>query len=78
MATLMQVRDLLAIYGQADARLISQQLSAPEPLVQAMLEKLTAMGKVEKVDITACLTGTSCSACPENQACNHNIYRLHQ
>ena len=31
----------LALNGRADARLISHQLNMPEPLVQAMLERLT-------------------------------------
>lgn len=60
MVSLLQVRDLIALYGQADIALLSSQLNAPTALVNAMAEKLVSMGKIEKVDISACLTGTSC------------------
>ncbi|QAV22945.1 FeoC-like transcriptional regulator [Proteus hauseri] len=75
MASLIQVRDCVALNGRADARLISHQLNAPEPLVQAMLERLTQMGKLDEVDVEECLSG-SCKSCPEATACQTKLYQL--
>ncbi|MFS7182981.1 FeoC-like transcriptional regulator, partial [Serratia proteamaculans] len=43
----------------------------------AMLERLIAMGKVERIeqDNSACLSG-SCKSCPEGQGCITVVYRL--
>ncbi len=76
MVSLLQVRDLIALYGQADISLLSSQLNAPTALVNAMAEKLVSMGKIEKVDISACLTGTSCKGCPESNDCSHFVYKI--
>ena len=75
MASLIQVRDCVALNGRADARLISHQLNVPEPLVQAMLERLTLMGKLNEVDVEECLSG-SCKSCPEATACQTKLYQL--
>lgn len=75
MASLIEVRDCIALNGRADARLISHQLKMPEPLVQAMLERLTLMGKLQEVDVEDCLTG-SCKSCPEATACQTKLYQL--
>lgn len=45
MAGLLQVRDALALRGSAQAQQLSQSLATPLPLVQAMLDRLTAMGE---------------------------------
>lgn len=76
MVSLLQIRDFIALYGQADLDLLSQRLHAPKSLIQAMLDKLVAMNKIEKVDITACLTGTSCKGCPESSNCSHPLYKI--
>lgn len=70
MATLTQVRDLLALRGRMEARQIGQTLNAPLPLVVAMLERLEAMGRAVRVsdDANSCLSG-SCRSCPEGQRC---------
>lgn len=76
MVSLLQIRDLVALYGQADIDLLSEQLKAPKPLIQAMVDKLVLMGKLEKVDLSACLTGISCKGCPENNDCSHHVYEI--
>ncbi|GAB1437861.1 [Fe-S]-dependent transcriptional repressor FeoC [Providencia sp.] len=76
MVSLLQVRDLIALYGQADIALLSEQLKTSPPLVHAMAEKLVSLGKVEKVDISACLTGSSCKGCPESTDCAHFVYKI--
>ncbi|EMI5490615.1 ferrous iron transporter C [Providencia stuartii] len=76
MVSLLQIRDLVALYGQADLDLLSEQLKAPKPLIQAMVDKLIAMGKLKKVDLSACLTGTSCKGCPESNDCSHYVLTL--
>uniref|UniRef100_Q8GHK8 Probable [Fe-S]-dependent transcriptional repressor n=1 Tax=Serratia marcescens TaxID=615 RepID=FEOC_SERMA len=65
MAGLLQVRDALALRATSGAQL-SQSLATPLPLVQAMLDRLTAMGKVERIeqDDGACLSG-GCKSCPQ-------------
>ncbi len=50
MAGLLQVRDALALRGSAQAQQLSHSLATPLPLVQAMLDRLTAMGKVERIE----------------------------
>ncbi|MEL5571773.1 FeoC-like transcriptional regulator [Serratia bockelmannii] len=75
MARLLQVRDALALRGSAQAQQLSQSLATPLP--QAMLDRLTAMGKVERIeqDGGACLSG-SCKSCPQGQGCSTVFYRL--
>ncbi len=75
MASLIEVRNCIALNGRADARLISHQLNMPEPLVQAMLERLTLMGKLQEVDVEDCLTG-SCKSCPEATTCQTKLYQI--
>lgn len=75
MASLLQLRDALALRGSAQAQQLSYQLATPLPLVEAMLERLTAMGKAERIeqDSSECLSG-SCKNCPER--CSTVVYRL--
>ncbi|WP_447867416.1 FeoC-like transcriptional regulator [Rahnella bonaserana] len=76
MTTLIQVRDSLALAGRADARQLSQQLNAPQPLVQAMLERLVAMRKAETVEVDdSCLSG-GCKSCADGKKCLTVSYTL--
>ncbi|EOU9539361.1 [Fe-S]-dependent transcriptional repressor FeoC [Cronobacter dublinensis] len=77
MATLMEVRELLALSGRMDAQRISDQLAAPLPLINAMLGRLEAMGKAERQEeeLSGCLSG-SCRRCPEGKACRKEVWRL--
>lgn len=77
MASLLQIRDALALHGSVQALQLSRQLATPLPLVRAMLERLMAMGKVERIeqDNSACLS-VSCKSCPEGQGCSTVVYRL--
>ncbi len=70
MASLIEIRDLLALHGRMEAQQVSQILNTPQPLVDAMLQRLEAMGRVIKreEDAQSCLTG-SCKNCPEGKAC---------
>ena len=45
MASLIQVRDLLALRGRMEAAQISQTLNTPQPMINAMLQQLESMGK---------------------------------
>ena len=76
MISLLQVRDLIALYGQADIALLSEQLNTPTPMIKAMVEMLESLGKIEQVDISACLTGSSCKGCPESTDCAHFVYKM--
>ncbi|WP_165603300.1 FeoC-like transcriptional regulator [Photorhabdus namnaonensis] len=42
---------------------------------KGILEQITVMGKLEKVDATACLSG-SCKQCSEVQKCDTAVYRI--
>lgn len=75
MASLIQVRNCVALNGRADARLVSHQLHMSESLVQAMLERLKMMGKLQEVDVESCFSG-SCKSCPESTACQTKVYQL--
>ncbi len=74
MAGLLQVRDALALLGSAQAQQLSQSLATPLPLVQAMLDRLAAMGKVERIeqDDGACLSG-SCKGCPAGPGVQYGV-----
>lgn len=76
MTSLLQIRDLIALYGQADIALLSEQLNTPIPLIKAMVEKLVSLEKIEQVDISACLTGSSCKGCPKSTDCAHFVYKI--
>ncbi|ROC06198.1 hypothetical protein C4Z39_000900 [Klebsiella pneumoniae subsp. pneumoniae] len=45
MASLMEVRDMLALQGRMEAKQLSARLQTPQPLIDAMLERMEAMGK---------------------------------
>ena len=49
MASLIQVRDLLALQGRMEAKQLSLSLHTPQPMIDAMLERLEAMGKAVRI-----------------------------
>lgn len=69
MASLMEVRDMLALQGRMEEKQLSARLRTPQPLIDAMLERMEAMGKVVRISETSegCLSG-SCKSCPEGKA----------
>ena len=69
MASLMEVRDMLALQGRMEAKQLSARLQTPQPLIDAMLERMEAMGKVVRISETSegCLSG-SCKSCTEGKA----------
>jgi len=77
MASIIQVRDLLALQGRMEARQLSLSLHTPQPMIDAMLERLEAMGKAMrfKEDADGCLSG-SCKSCPEGKACLREWWAL--
>ncbi|RKQ39479.1 [Fe-S]-dependent transcriptional repressor FeoC [Enterobacter sp. R1(2018)] len=77
MASLIAIRNALALQGRLEAAQISQQLATPLPLVNAMLGRLEAMGKAMRLeeDPTDCLTG-SCKSCPEGKKCIREVWTL--
>ncbi|ABP62478.1 MULTISPECIES: [Fe-S]-dependent transcriptional repressor FeoC [Enterobacteriaceae] len=70
MASMIEVRDLLALQGRMEAKQLSLSLHTPQPLIDAMLERMEAMGRAQRIqeDADGCLTG-SCKSCPEGKAC---------
>ncbi|MDU7389037.1 [Fe-S]-dependent transcriptional repressor FeoC [Atlantibacter hermannii] len=77
MATLIEMRDLLALQGRMEASRMSERLATPLPLINAMLARLEAMGRVKRVteDLSGCLSG-SCKRCPEGNACQKTFWTL--
>ena len=77
MASLMEVRDMLALQGRMEAKQLSARLQTPQPLIDAMLERMEAMGKVVRISETSegCLSG-SCTNCPEGKACLREWWSL--
>lgn len=78
MATLIDVRNLLALRGRMEAQQLSAELHISRAMVDAMLERLEAMGKAQCIrqQATGCLTG-SCKQCPEGKAaCTHEFWSL--
>ena len=60
MASLIQVRDLLALRGRMEAAQISQTLNTPQPMINAMLKQLESMGKAVRIqeEPDGCLSGS--------------------
>ena len=77
MATLIEVRDLLALQGRMEASQLSDVLATPQPLIDAMLTRLEAMGRAKRVteDLSGCLSG-SCKRCPQGNACQKTFWTL--
>ena len=77
MASLIQVRDLLALRGRMEAAQISQALNTPQPMINAMLQQLESMGKAGRIqeEPDGCLSG-SCKSCPEGKACLREWWAL--
>lgn len=75
MATAIAVRDLLGEMGEADVPTLAQRLGAPKALLEALLERLLAMGVVEKVAPEPAACG-SCKGCAETMRCSTTGYRL--
>ncbi|MBW7981248.1 FeoC-like transcriptional regulator [Enterobacillus tribolii] len=77
MTSLLQVRDAVALHGRVELRQLSRELSASPSMVKAMLERLEAMGSVEKVTEidTGCLGG-GCKGCPETERCEIEVYQI--
>ena len=77
MASLIEVRDMLALQGRMQATQLSARLHAPQPLVDAMLSRLEAMGKAVRIqeEPDSCLSG-SCKSCPEGKACLREWWAL--
>ncbi|MGE0972956.1 [Fe-S]-dependent transcriptional repressor FeoC [Klebsiella sp. WOUb02] len=77
MASLIEVRDMLALQGRMAAAQLSARLQAPQPLIDAILGRLEAMGKVQRIalDPEECLSG-SCKSCPEGKACLQEWWSL--
>lgn len=77
MATLIEVRDLLALLGRMEASQLSDVLATPLPLIDAMLTRLEAMGRAKRVteDLSGCLSG-SCKRCPQGNACQKTFWTL--
>lgn len=77
MASLIQVRDLLALRGRMEGTQISHTLHTPQPMIDAMLNQLEKMGKAVRIqeDADGCLSG-SCKSCPEGKACLREWWAL--
>lgn len=74
MASLIQVRDLLALRGRMEAAQISQTLNTPQPMINAMLQQLESMGKAVRIqeEPDGCLSG-SCKSCPEGKSLSARV-----
>jgi ferrous iron transport protein C len=77
MASMIQVRDLLALRGRMEATQLSHSLNTPQPMIDAMLERLEAMGKAIRIqeEPNSCLSG-SCKSCTEGKACLREWWAL--
>ncbi len=76
MASLIEVRDILALQGRMEAKQLSVRLNTPQPLIDAMLGRLQAMGKAVKVteDADGCLSAAVKAA--EGKACLREWWSL--
>ncbi|MGK9174238.1 [Fe-S]-dependent transcriptional repressor FeoC [Yokenella regensburgei] len=75
MASLIDVRNMLALRGRMDVGQLSSALQLSRPMVEAMLGRMEIMGKAIRVpqEAEGCLTG-SCKACPEGKTACHQTW----
>ena len=69
MTSAIAVRNLLGEMGEADVPTLAQRLGASKALLEALLERLLAMGVVEKVASEPAACG-SCKGCAETTPCS--------
>lgn len=68
MATLLKVRDALQHAGTVSLQELSAQMQASPTLIEAMLDRLIAMGRAERISVDrSCCAG--CKGCSQNDAC---------
>ena len=75
MTSAIAVRNLLGEMGEADVPTLAQRLGASKALLEALLERLLAMGVVEKVASEPAACG-SCKGCAETTPCSTTGYRF--
>ncbi|WP_159567019.1 FeoC-like transcriptional regulator [Budvicia diplopodorum] len=76
MVSLIDVRDAVALNGIAELQQLSRQLKVHPQMLQAMLQQLESMGKIERIEPDdACLTG-QCKSCPDGEKCLSESYRI--
>ncbi|VYU03915.1 [Fe-S]-dependent transcriptional repressor FeoC [Metakosakonia massiliensis] len=78
MASLLDIRNMLALQGRMEASQLSAALHLSPSLVEAMLLRMEAMGKAARVEeeLQNCLTG-ECKNCPEGKmACRREWWTL--
>ncbi|MCS2148952.1 [Fe-S]-dependent transcriptional repressor FeoC [Scandinavium manionii] len=70
MASMIELRNMLALQGRMEAQQLSRALHTPQPMVDAMLMRMEAMGKAKRIaeEPSDCLSG-HCKSCPEGKAC---------
>lgn len=77
MASLFEIRDMLALHGKMEASTLSTTLHTPLAMMEAMLGRLEALGKARRVqeDLGGCLSG-QCRECPDGKACLREWWML--
>ncbi|MDF3865878.1 FeoC-like transcriptional regulator [Pseudomonas denitrificans (nom. rej.)] len=75
MASAIAVRNLLGEMGEADVPTLARRLGASKALLEALLQRLLAMGVVEKIAPEPVACG-SCKGCAEATRCSTTGYRL--
>lgn len=76
MISLLQLRDAVALAGVVELQALSRQLNISANLLTALLERLIALGKVEKVPETAVKRGCfGCVVgCSQARVCQRRCY----
>lgn len=77
MASLFEIRDMLALHGKMEASTLSTTLHTPLAMMEAMLGRLEALGKARRVqeDPGGCLSG-QCRESPDGKACLREWWML--
>lgn len=75
MISLLQLRDAVALAGVVELQALSRQLNVSAQLLTALLERLIALGKVEKVSETTVKRGCfGCTGCGQARVCQRRCY----
>jgi ferrous iron transport protein C len=73
--SLLQLRDAVALSGVVEIQALSRQLNVSSQLLTALLERLIALGKVEKVPEATVKRGCfGCVGCGQARVCQRRCY----
>lgn len=74
MVSLIEVKNSIALAGVVELRALSRQLKTSPTMLEALLERLIAMGKIEKLEPATAACSRGCLGCCSTSPCSQRCY----